>query len=346
MAFTKPIVGQTAWGTPLNASLDYLNDKDVQIGGFNVKEFGALGNDLQNDTTYIQAALDAAAAVGGGVVYFPAGIYRITADLVLYNNITLRGAGKTVSLIKQVTNGEHAISHTSSDDAHVCIEKIGIVGTGSGAGDGIHLSGGPYYDLAIRDVLVQSMGRNGVFLDGVIITILDNVVAQDCGNAGFWIETFTTSTTFNACYANNCGVYGYYMDNGAVQGSAYCSFNGCASDSSPIGYLFRRTTSVAMNGCGSEANATAAFKFEGCLGFTLNSCFVTASDTEGYHFISDTQTSLGGCTQMVMIGCYETGADSGNGLKIASGSTVTTIGCSFDAGTVNNGTLRNVDTFS
>jgi hypothetical protein len=46
---------------------------------FNVKDYGALGDFSNDDTTYIQAALNAAA--GGGVVFFPPGGYKVTAPI-------------------------------------------------------------------------------------------------------------------------------------------------------------------------------------------------------------------------------------------------------------------------
>lgn len=40
----------------------------------NVKDFGAKGDGVANDTTAIQSAINAASADRGGVVFFPAGV--------------------------------------------------------------------------------------------------------------------------------------------------------------------------------------------------------------------------------------------------------------------------------
>jgi polygalacturonase len=61
---------------------------------FNVKDYGAKGNNQNLDTKSINATIDAAAAKGGGTVYFPAGNY-ISGSIHLKSNITLyidRGA--------------------------------------------------------------------------------------------------------------------------------------------------------------------------------------------------------------------------------------------------------------
>lgn len=44
---------------------------------FNVKDFGAVGDGNGDDTEFIQAAIDAAVASNGGVVYFPHGTYPV-----------------------------------------------------------------------------------------------------------------------------------------------------------------------------------------------------------------------------------------------------------------------------
>ena len=49
---------------------------------FNVKRFGAKGDNQSDDTQSIQSAINAAAEKGGGVVYFPAGVYRISGPVI------------------------------------------------------------------------------------------------------------------------------------------------------------------------------------------------------------------------------------------------------------------------
>ncbi|MBQ9718088.1 MAG: hypothetical protein IJV76_08855 [Clostridia bacterium] len=54
-----------------------------------IRDFGAAGNGLTDDSPFIQQALDAAA--GNGItVYIPAGTYRIGKTLYLGNETTIR----------------------------------------------------------------------------------------------------------------------------------------------------------------------------------------------------------------------------------------------------------------
>ena len=60
-----------------------------------VKSYGAKGNGTTDDTTAILNAINSLS--GYGVIYFPAGTYRVTQPLYLKANTILRGAGSTQS---------------------------------------------------------------------------------------------------------------------------------------------------------------------------------------------------------------------------------------------------------
>jgi hypothetical protein len=94
--------GQTAWGAGSGGGV-------ANAPYFNVKDYGALGNGSQDDTTFIQAAINAALATNQGTatVYFPAGTYKITAALVCTSatgsaggyGVILRGDGHRATRI-------------------------------------------------------------------------------------------------------------------------------------------------------------------------------------------------------------------------------------------------------
>lgn len=64
---------------------------------FNVKDYGAIGNGIADDSAAIQAAVDAAGNAGGGRVLFPAGTYATLAVVELRSNIWLDGHGATIT---------------------------------------------------------------------------------------------------------------------------------------------------------------------------------------------------------------------------------------------------------
>ena len=65
----------------------------------NVRAFGAKGDGATDDTTAIQAALDHANAMGGGVCYLPTGNYKITTYLTVSPNTLVTGDGPAASTI-------------------------------------------------------------------------------------------------------------------------------------------------------------------------------------------------------------------------------------------------------
>lgn len=74
---------------------------------YNVKAaaYGAVGDGATDDTLSVQAALTAAQANGGGIVFFPKGTYKITSALTVGSTVALLGAGASASRI--------AIAHAS-----------------------------------------------------------------------------------------------------------------------------------------------------------------------------------------------------------------------------------------
>ena len=79
---------------------------------FNVREFGARGDGISNDTPAIQKAIDAAPA--GSTIYFPAGIYDINNFIVKNRSgLTFTGEGQK-STIRQTTGAGRFATFESS----------------------------------------------------------------------------------------------------------------------------------------------------------------------------------------------------------------------------------------
>ena len=83
----------------------------------NVKEFGARGNGLADDTTAIQAAINAAKP--GETIYFPAGVYSVS-NFVVKNRSSLSFAGEgQKSTIKQKTGAARIATIEASRDIEI-----------------------------------------------------------------------------------------------------------------------------------------------------------------------------------------------------------------------------------
>lgn len=97
--------GCIAFATDLNKFGRFGGSKWGWDVTFNVKTFGAVGDNVVNDRGAIQAAMDAAMNDGGGIVYFPPlggganDRYKITAKLDLRKGVSLLGAHALYSRI-------------------------------------------------------------------------------------------------------------------------------------------------------------------------------------------------------------------------------------------------------
>jgi Pectate lyase superfamily protein len=62
----------------------------------NIKDYGAVGNGSTNDRSAIQSAIDAAAALGGGIVTGPRATYLLGSAITPKSNVTLYLPGSTI----------------------------------------------------------------------------------------------------------------------------------------------------------------------------------------------------------------------------------------------------------
>jgi len=131
---------------------------------YNVKAFGAVGDGSTDDTSAIQAAIDAAEAAGRGVVYFPAGQYKISATLTLASNgLHLIGAGITATeIILDSTMTTQSVFYQSATHQECSIRGMKITGFANKTdGWAIYVVGA--WRWKIEDVYIYQVS-NGIYL--------------------------------------------------------------------------------------------------------------------------------------------------------------------------------------
>jgi hypothetical protein len=97
-----------------------------------IKDFGAVGDGVTNDTAAIQAAINT-----GKRVFFPAGTYL--CNITATNKIVIEGEGSTLTLIKPFNVATAAITYTSAGPYwtyHSTVTGIGFIGIGTKTGVG------------------------------------------------------------------------------------------------------------------------------------------------------------------------------------------------------------------
>lgn len=109
-----PIIGvssQPGIGTSITALIGFSmggsGGGGASAGRYvNVKNapYNAVGNNTADDTTAIQNAINDVSTAGGGYVYIPPGNYKITAELLLQNNVEISGAGSAATFLNWTTD--------------------------------------------------------------------------------------------------------------------------------------------------------------------------------------------------------------------------------------------------
>lgn len=116
---TRAVKGLPLSWAEMDANFNNLNTKVSEI--ISVKDFGAVGDGVTDDTAAIQAAIDAV-TITGGTVYFPVGIYRVS-QITLKSYVTLKGAHKENGWARLVTYDKSTIIK-SLDSSGVSPVKI------------------------------------------------------------------------------------------------------------------------------------------------------------------------------------------------------------------------------
>jgi hypothetical protein len=131
---------------------------------FDVKSFGATGDGKTLDTVAIQKTIEACAADGGGVVYFPTGKF-LTGTLTLHSNLTLRLSPAAV-LLGSTNLADYPVKHLlyAEGVTHVAID-------GGGAIDG---QGDAFFDQDMKPLprpspLIEIWDSHDLRIEGVTV---------------------------------------------------------------------------------------------------------------------------------------------------------------------------------
>jgi hypothetical protein len=157
-----------------------------------VKDFGAVGDGVTDDTAAINNAIIAVNAAGGGFVFFPKGTYLVgdagnNVAISLLSNVTLNGDGINATIIKLKNAGNAHVINASSR-SNVAITNLTVDGNRANQSLGVH---------GIRG------GGTGV--DGYFI---ENVEVKQTYAYGIGFQ----AGTFKRIKLNNIYVYGTGFD--------------------------------------------------------------------------------------------------------------------------------------
>lgn len=148
----------------------------------NVKDFGAVGDGVTDDTAAIQAAINSfgSGGLGPGNLYFPPGDYLISASLVLHSGLTITGlrdgygylpsGGNWTTRIKTVTAID-AMMLNNVDIANTHISGIDFDGGGV-ASRGISYAKGTW--CSIRHVHMNNFLDSFIWMNDGFASVIDD----------------------------------------------------------------------------------------------------------------------------------------------------------------------------
>jgi hypothetical protein len=327
-----PQLGDSNWGTPLNAHISQLqNPANGAINSFeqfsgrpinltlddagktylytqtgnihqwtgnswkvlnesviNVKDYGAVGDGVTDDSDKIQYCLD---NFVGKTIFLPNGIFIITKPLILPSNTVLRGSSTLGTNIKKTTgtadaNGIKAVIVMKSKASPLEYNSDSTISD-------LYILG----DYAEDGILKKT--DYGIYADKCSTFKLDKVSILNC-NTGFY-----SSDCFLAFFSNiNIfeGTFGITITNGTslTANTVYCI-------NCNVGYNFKNLRYSTLNSCACDGANYINYFFEVCQGMTLNSCGAE-NGSNGYAiFVLDSSNVIINAPFIIAGGTYEKG---------------------------------------
>ncbi len=282
-----------------NNGTSWLNRSDSV---FNVTDFGAVGDGVTDDTTAIQAAINAAAATnmpgmklqnssgafqagaaapGGGTVYIGEGVYIVTG-LTLGHRVTLRGSGWGTVVRQKASSTGPLVQNRRDGTVHakfcsiIDISLDGNKANQSAANHGIVLTGDTTNNYTstldedydenhlVFNVYVWNCKGDGIRLVGSGENRVLSCKIHHCNGIGLY--------TFQDNYINQvtigwAGRMGMHIDGDDCRVSnvkAWYSGSVIASDGQGF---YITSDSGAMSGCSAQDNTSSGFLWDGAFGW-------------------------------------------------------------------------------
>lgn len=253
--------------------------------------YGAKGDGSTDDSAAIQAAINAAAAAGGGRVFFPSGTYRIGTFVRLKTNVSLVGSNRTTTILKARAGLTIGVLVATSGDAvtDASIEDLTVDGDYSASAlaiNGIQVTTGTR--VKVHRSAVRDVGGNGIIFQTNSAEC--EVVNCDIRTTGRANAQTGFGVLFSA--ASRCTVSGsqFYNCNGMTVGG-----NTNALDCIVIGNYMEKAGCPLTTAVGAQSIPAGSITVASTAGFPP----VGTLDVDGCGIVlytGKTATTFTGCT--------------------------------------------------
>ena len=177
-----------------------------------VKDFGAVGDDSTDNLLFFKAALLYLGTQGGGALYVPAGVYRVSSPIIVTSNIELFGDGITSQIKNSVGTYTNA-----GDVIHIGVssEWVGWSNSGSAVTDATiaNFDAGDYSKINASNVYVHDLHVSTSATAGTQGLGIWAVNAQNFVIENIW----STNTATPVSVANDSAIAQMACRNGVVR---------------------------------------------------------------------------------------------------------------------------------
>ncbi|MEY5003504.1 MAG: hypothetical protein RL678_1313, partial [Pseudomonadota bacterium] len=202
-----------------------------------VKDFGAVGDGVTDDTAAIQATMNAVLAAGGGTVYFPRGVYRVTSLSLSWG----------ASIVSMVFAGEGQAATEIKKIGAATTPVLSLIGT---------LGDGRYSEVRDLTINANSVANYGIQLDLVARTVFRSVRVVSATSVGIYSGGSLINTFYDCNLVGN--LYGYQCRKvGLVRCNMVQFFGGSIRNNTNWGMDVGDTSGLNLYGVDIEQNGTA-----------------------------------------------------------------------------------------
>lgn len=330
-----------------------------------------ISTDAEDNTPALQALVDQLSAAGGGIIFFPVGVYNFKREtsrdyrwaVEMKSNVSIIGENIEKTVLKQTQQIAYSMfgrildNHGGANDPLTGCTFMNFTIDGYSTGNVNHVCGKAFFFQYVRDCVFRDLRLMGTiatalgidFLDRVLI---DNVSCIDCGRtftanesgtsgigigtAGWENENFTISN----CICVGSGQYGIFIENqgifydGNVPYAKGCIISNCVvRNGINKGIGIRGGQNVTLIGCESYENASHGIYIDNnCKNVKIISCSSADNGGAGIEIEPNSTEHL-----MVKDCAFLRNRDAGIKVSVAAGKNANKLciqGCYTDSNAV------------
>lgn len=370
--FTTSAINASSYGDASQISYDppftgsvATNVESKLAQNISVKDFGAVGDGVVDDTSAIQDAINYIVGTTiPGTLIFPSGTYKCTDTLTVnvgYVSCIGERAVLDFSTIADIAAVEFIGGNFESGEPYnqsdAVFSGFKIVGPSTNIAAGLSftqatVSGGPAH-MIVRDCNITNFNNGVTFFDNAYLITVDHSNIWGCYR-GIYVPSGATNAGENVRFVNctifNMAAEGFRCDLGSADYMFYgTSFDGCLS------------AVVITNGQASFTDCHFEYSAVSNKALTISAnCFVTCTGCLFLNIFATQDKYIDNAGYLSIYGGRIIAANTATNV-VYSTSRLTLLGCHFQSSTStpvtvasgkslvylpNNGTLQNADSFS